>query len=328
MTSPMIETHHLTRHFTARKQTVEAVRSLDLRVDRGELVAFLGPNGAGKSTTLRMLTTLLAPTSGTATVAGFDVVRDQREVRRHIGYVGQGNGAGHTQLGRDELLNQGRAYGLTPAAARVRADELIEGLDLGAVVGRQVQTLSGGQRRRLDIALGMIHAPELLFLDEPSTGLDPQNRANLQEQIVRLHREHGTTIVLTTHYLDEADAMAERVVVIDHGSVIADDTSQRLKESLGDRVTLGFTDPDHTAQAQRRIDDGRGEITSVTATELVFRRSGGAAFTAGLIRDLDRADVAVASVEVVRPTLDDVFLPLTGRSLREETDTTDKEIAA
>ncbi|MFN4091203.1 MAG: ATP-binding cassette domain-containing protein, partial [Alphaproteobacteria bacterium] len=160
----MIETHNLTRHFTVRKQTVEAVRALDLRVNRGELVAFLGPNGAGKSTTLRMLTTLLAPTSGTATVAGFDVVRDQREVRRHIGYVGPGNGAGHTPLGRAELLNQGRAYGLSRAAARTRADELIEGLDLGAVVGRQVQTLSGGQRRRLDIALGMIHAPELLFL--------------------------------------------------------------------------------------------------------------------------------------------------------------------
>lgn len=329
----MITTQGLTRHFTVRKQTVEAVRELDLQIERGELVAFLGPNGAGKSTTLRMLTTLIAPTAGSATVAGFDVVREQREVRRHIGYVGQGNGAGHTQLGRDELLNQGRAYGLRPAAARARADQLIEGLDLGAVVDRQVQTLSGGQRRRLDIALGMVHAPELLFLDEPSTGLDPQNRANLQEQIVRLHREHGTTIVLTTHYLDEADAMAQRVIVVDHGRIIADDTSRRLKESLGDRVTLGFTEDAHAAEAARRADDGRTEVVSATAHELVVRRPDGTGFAARLIRELDRVDVPVASVEVVRPTLDDVFLNLTGRSLREESATddstiTDKEIAA
>src|SRR4051794_8140001 len=182
-TEPVIVTEALTRTFTTRKDTVEAVRGLDLEIARGELVAFLGPNGAGKSTTLRMLTTLLAPTSGTARVAGFDVVSQQADVRLSIGYVGQGNGAGHQQRGRDELVSQGRAYGLGRAEARARAEELISDLQLEGAVDRKVSTLSGGQRRRLDIALGLMHQPEVLFLDEPSTGLDPQNRANLQSQV-------------------------------------------------------------------------------------------------------------------------------------------------
>src|SRR3954447_25605726 len=239
---PVIWTQGLTRHFTRHKKTVEAVRGLDLEVGPGELVAFLGPNGAGKSTTLRMLTPLLEPTSGTARVAGHDVVSERRAVRRSIGYVGQGNGAGHTQRGRDELVSQGRAFGLTRGAAHARAEELLGAFDLTEQAMRPVSTLSGGQRRRLDIAIGLVHTPALLFLDEPSTGLDPQNRANLQEQVRRLHDEQGTTIVLTTHYLEEADAIADRVVVIDHGRVIADDTASRLKSALGDLVTLGFED--------------------------------------------------------------------------------------
>src|SRR3712207_1246681 len=169
----MIETQGLTKRF----QDVPAVQGIDLHVRTGELVALLGPNGAGKSTTLRMLTTLIPPTSGTATVAGFDVVRRQRQVRQRIGYIGQGNGAGHSQRGRDELVSQGRAYGLRVSEARERAGDLIESLGLAEVADRTVSTLSGGQRRRLDIAMGLIHAPDLLFLDEPSTGLDPQNRA-------------------------------------------------------------------------------------------------------------------------------------------------------
>src|SRR4051812_35904158 len=239
----MIETHELTRHF----KNVEAVRGIDLTVAPGELVALLGPNGAGKSTTLRMLTTLIPPTSGTARVAGFDVVRRQREVRRRIGYIGQGNGAGHSQRGWDELISQGRSYGMRSSQARRRAGELIDSLGLTEVADRTVSTLSGGQRRRLDIAMGLIHAPELLFLDEPSTGLDPQNRANLQEHIVDLRRRHETTIVLTTHYLDEADSMAERVIIIDHGRVIADDSPARLKAThVGDTIILGF-DTEHDA---------------------------------------------------------------------------------
>ncbi|MFC4003317.1 ATP-binding cassette domain-containing protein [Prauserella oleivorans] len=320
MTSTMIHTHALTRHFTVKKQTVEAVRELDLHVGKGELVALLGPNGAGKSTTLRMLTTLLRPTSGTAEVAGHDVVADPRGVRRRIGYIGQGNGAGHSQRARDELVSHGRAYGLSVAAARERAAALIGSLDLDSVADRVVSSLSGGQRRRLDIAMGLIHAPELLFLDEPSTGLDPQNRANLAEHIVRLRAEHGTTMVLTTHYLEEADQLAERVIVIDHGRVIADDTPARLKAAhAGDRISLLF---DHEHEAQRAADrvlavaDG-AELTRAGA-RVDLRVDGGAALAPKLLRGLDEAHIPVASVEVVRPTLDDVFLALTGRSLREE----------
>jgi ABC-2 type transport system ATP-binding protein len=332
---PVIVTEALTRTFTSRRTTVEAVRGLDLEIGRGELVAFLGPNGAGKSTTLRMLTTLLAPTSGTARVAGFDVVARQADVRRSIGYVGQGNGAGHQQRGRDELVSQGRAYGLTRSEADARAAELVSDLQLGAVADRKVSTLSGGQRRRLDIALGLVHRPEVLFLDEPSTGLDPQNRANLQSQIERLHHETGNTIVLTTHYLEEADALAERVIVIDHGQVIADDTAYRLKSGLGDRITLGFADSAAATAAAERTAGIAGAQVERVGHEVVARIAHGNEAVPGLIQDLHVSGCAPTSVEVVRPTLDDVFLELTGRSLREanestttDNDDTEEEVAA
>jgi ABC-2 type transport system ATP-binding protein len=331
MTGAMIHTERLTRHFTVKKDTVEAVSGLDLHVETGEMVALLGPNGAGKSTTLRMLTTLLAPTSGTARVAGYDVTSQQREVRNHIGYIGQGNGAGHSQRGRDELISQGRAYGISAVAARTRAAELISSLDLDAVADRVVSSLSGGQRRRLDIAMGLIHAPDLLFLDEPSTGLDPQNRANLQEHIVRLRAEHGTTIVLTTHYLDEADQLAERVIVIDHGRLIADDTPARLKaEHASDQIALTFDNP----EVARRVTThhalgvvGGAQITQ-SGAQVLIRLDGGAQLAPKLLRSLDDALIEVASVEVARPTLDDVFLNLTGRSLREDGAVSSKEHAA
>src|SRR4051795_8082725 len=211
----MIETRGLTRHF----KDVRAVHGIDLTVRRGEVVALLGPNGAGKSTTLRMLTTLIPPTSGTATVAGFDVVRQQRKVRLRIGYIGQGNGAGHSQRGRDELVSQGRAYGMKVRDARRRAAELIDSLDLTEVADRTVATLSGGQRRRLDIAMGLIHSPKLVFLDEPSTGLDPQSRANLWTHIRDLRQREGATLFLTTHYLDEADALCDRILILDAGRI-------------------------------------------------------------------------------------------------------------
>lgn len=319
---PVIVTEALTRTFTSRKTTVEAVRGLDLEIRHGELVAFLGPNGAGKSTTLRMLTTLLAPTAGRARVAGFDVVDQQRDVRRSIGYVGQGNGAGHQQRGRDELVSQGRAHGLSRAEARSRAETLVADLHLTEVVDRKVSTLSGGQRRRLDIAMGLVHRPKVLFLDEPSTGLDPQNRANLQAQIESLHAESASTIVLTTHYLEEADALAERVIVIDHGLVIADDTAGRLKSGLGDRITLGFADEAGAVAAAER--SGRLPGAQVTRVDrgVVARVAHGTEAVPGLLHEL-RADGHVpTSLEVVRPTLDDVFLELTGRSLREANEST------
>ena len=316
-TGPAIVTRGLTRHFTSRKQTVEAVTDLDLEIGQGELVAFLGPNGAGKSTTLRMLTTLIPPTSGSAQVAGHDVVTGQRDVRRAIGFVGQGNGAGQRQLGRDELVSQGRAHGLSRADAHRRAEELVADLDLAAVADRKVSSLSGGQRRRLDIAMGLVHLPRVLFLDEPSTGLDPQNRANLQHLVQRLHAETGSTVVLTTHYLEEADALAGRVIVVDHGRVIADDSAARLKSGLGDLVRVGFSSPADAARAAARLErvpDGRVEVDGVAVD---LRVKDGSAMVGELLADLGADGVRPTRVEVARPTLDDVFLDLTGRSLRE-----------
>ena len=313
----MIRTQSLTKTYRSHGREVEAVRGLDLEVGEGELVAFLGPNGAGKSTTLRMLTTLIPPTFGSAEVAGHDVVREQAAVRRAIGYVGQGNGAGHTQRGRDEVVAQGRAHGMSRAAANARADELLDAFDLAEHARRPVSTLSGGQRRRMDIAIGLVHQPPILFLDEPSTGLDPQNRANLQEQVVRLNRELGTTIVLTTHYLEEADAIADRVIVIDHGSVIADDSAPRLKSALGDLVSLGFGSPSDAAAAAERAGHLPGASVEVDGADVVVRAARGRDLAPAFVADLAAAGTPAVRIEVVGPTLDDVFLDLTGRSLRE-----------
>jgi ABC-2 type transport system ATP-binding protein len=240
-------------------------------------------------------------------------------VRERIGYVGQGNGAGHQQRVADELVSQGRAYGLRRREARDRAAELLDALQLDGLADRKVHTLSGGQRRRLDVALGLVHRPGLLFLDEPSTGLDPQSRANLWEHVLRLRAEHGTTIFLTTHYLEEADTMAERVLVMDAGRVIADDTADRLKtRHVGDRVVLRATTADgaariatvaRTAATQVEVD---GLAVSATVAD-------GPAVLPALLRALP--GVGIAAAEVRRATLDDVFLALTGRSLRETTET-------
>ncbi|WP_344295128.1 ATP-binding cassette domain-containing protein [Agromyces neolithicus] len=318
-THQMITAQGLTKTFRSKGQVVEAVRSVDLSVAAGELVAFLGPNGAGKSTTLRMLTTLLPPTTGEAIVAGCDIRTDAAGVRRRIGYVGQGNSGGHTQRVRDELHAQGAFYGMGRGETRARAAELIESLELGQVANRTVQSLSGGQKRRLDIALGLIHRPELLFLDEPSTGLDPHSRANLWEHIVDLRRATGTTIFLTTHYLDEADQLAERVMVMDHGAVIADDTADALKGSLaGDRVTLTFDTASDAATAAARIGGEVSAEEGADARVVAVTAPGGDRALPRYIRSLADAGLEVVAATHRQPTLDDVFLALTGRSLREE----------
>lgn len=342
----MIRTRALTKDFPVGRdasRTVHAVRGIDLDVAPGELVAVLGPNGAGKTTMLRMLTTLIRPTSGTATVAGLDVVAQPDAVRRSIGYVGQGNAAGHGQRAVDELVSQARIHGLDRRGARRRADELLDVLELTAQRTRKVSDLSGGQRRRLDVAMGLVHSPALLFLDEPTTGLDPHNRANLWEHVGRMRADAVATtgapmtVVLTTHYLDEADSMAERVVVVDHGEVIADDTAANLKAELaGDRVVVGVeappSGPDGPGGAGRhgavpdavarlvevaaRV-DGFREVLARDGSQVTVRAERGDAFLPRLLRAADGTGIPVATAHVHRPTLDDVFLALTGRSLRE-----------
>ncbi|MFI8765135.1 ABC transporter ATP-binding protein [Streptomyces sp. NPDC053792] len=230
---PIISTAGLARTFTTRSGPVEAVRGIDLTVRPGEILGLLGPNGAGKTTTLRMLTTLLPPTGGAATVAGHDLVRDPAAVRRCIGYVAQSGGLDPQETVRSELVMQGRLYGLDRARATARADELAADLGLTGLLDRKTPALSGGQRRRLDLAMGLTHRPEVLFLDEPTTGLDPGSRADLWALVRRLRDEHGTTVVLTTHYLDEADALADRLLIVDKGTVVAEDSPAGLKAAHG-----------------------------------------------------------------------------------------------
>jgi len=324
----MVEARGLTKTFTRKKEVVEAVKEVDLAVADGELVAFLGPNGAGKSTTLRMLTSLLRPTAGSAVVAGYDVVRHPAEVRARIGYIGQGNAGGYSYRVSDELQNQGRFYSVPADVARRRAGELLEALELSGMEKRTVLSLSGGQRRRLDVAMGLMNHPGLLFLDEPTTGLDPHARANLWEHIMRLRVENNMTMLLTTHYLDEADSMAERIVLIDHGTVIADATPVQLKRDFADDVvTLGLVPGTDTAAVVlekarsvlpadiSRVEDHHDADGNV---RLVLATNHGPDLVPPVLRALEQVGVTVGSADVKQASLDDVFLNLTGRSLREE----------
>ncbi|GMA32756.1 ABC transporter [Litorihabitans aurantiacus] len=324
---------------------VEAVRGIDLSVADGELVAILGPNGAGKSTTLKMLTGLLAPTAGEATVAGHDVVAHPDRVRRAIGYIGQGNSAGHYFRVADELASQAQFYGVPAAEGRRRAADLLSALDLVGLEKRTVNTLSGGQRRRLDVAMGLLNRPPLLFLDEPSTGMDPASRANLWEHVQRMRHEFGMTLVLTTHYLEEADRMAERVVVIDQGSIIADDTPTALRHThASDVVTLTWASEAEARRAREvlaadaRVAGGLaqpGATTTATAAApaatvpggLRLELDDGPALLPVLLHLLEGAGLRPATASIAEATLDDVFLNLTGRSLREESESGDDAAA-
>ena len=314
----MIEATGLTKTFRTKAGPVEAVRGIDVRVAAGEIVGLLGPNGAGKTTTLRMLTTLLPPTAGTARVAGADLLRESRTVRSRIGYVAQIGAmpAPGTRLG-EELVAQARLQGLSKADAITRLAELAPRLDLAGLEGRALSELSGGQRRRFDVALGLMHSPTLVFLDEPTTGLDPQSRANLWQHIRSLRDDLGVTIVLTTHYLDEADALADRLLVMDNGVVVADDTSERLKAQVsGDVITVEVPDPAAAAEVVSRAVDARSVTTDGSRVHVTVER--GDVQVAPLLRALDAAGVELSSIVVKRPTLDDVFLTLTGHALREE----------
>ncbi|MFI0352015.1 ATP-binding cassette domain-containing protein [Actinomadura sp. 9N407] len=314
----MIEARGLARTFSTRNGAVEAVRGVDLAVAPGEIVGFLGPNGAGKSTTLRMLTTLLAPTAGTATVAGHDLRADAAGVRRRIGYVGQAGGTDPGVPVGEELALQAALYGVGDPGARIAG--LCARLDLEGLRERPAGSLSGGQRRRLDIALGLVHGPPLVFLDEPTTGLDPQSRGNLWEHIRRMRGEDGTTVFLTTHYLDEADALCDRILIIDHGRIVAEGTPEELKRRVsGDVVTLELAD---AAQGAARARDALAanpavREAAVTGAQLRLTVQDGDQALMGLVRDLDAAGVELTALRMARPTLDDVFLTVTGRSLRD-----------
>ncbi|MGZ4586980.1 MAG: ATP-binding cassette domain-containing protein [Mycobacteriaceae bacterium] len=314
----MIHTRGLSRTFTTKTGAVDAVAPLDLDVQPGEIVGLLGPNGAGKTTTLRMLTTLLKPTAGTATVAGVDLRSDPREVRRRIGYVAQ-VGAAPAPGSRvaEELVTQGRLQGLSRVVAADRVADLLPRLDLGELGGRALSELSGGQRRRFDVAIGLVHSPGLVFLDEPTTGLDPQSRANLWQHIRSLRDERGVTVVITTHYLDEADALADRILVMDHGQIVADDSPDALKAQVsGDIITVSV---DGDLVDAERVGRAAIEVrhATVEGEQLHLTVERGDVAVAPLLRALDAANLPLRSVTVARPTLDTVFLTLTGRSLRE-----------
>ena len=318
---PVVMTENLKKSFPSRKGVVKAVDGVDLLVMPGEVFGFLGPNGAGKTTTLRMLTTLIPPDSGRAVVAGFDVLAEPDQVRRNIGYVGQNGGSDLPATGRENLLLQGRLYGMTAADSRARADELIELLDLTEFADRVAYTYSGGQRRRLDVAVGLMNRPRVLFLDEPTTGLDPQNRANLWAQINKLQAE-GATIFITTHYLDEADVLCDRLAIMDEGKIVDEGTPEALKKEVAyDCITISVERHEENAAALLDLLEHKDFVLEVGVEDGHIRLCVGdlASGLPQLMRVLDGQGVAMETVKVVEATLDDVFLQKTGYSLRDLT---------
>ena len=316
----IIETAGLRRVFKGhgrdQRGAVEAVAGVDLRVEAGDIFGFLGPNGAGKTTTLRILATLLPPTAGTARVAGFDVAHKPEEVRKRIGYVAQAGGSYRESTGREELVIQGRLFGMSKADAGRRAQEILDALDLSDAADRTCGTYSGGMRRRLNIGIGMVHRPVVLFLDEPTTGLDPQARARMWDEIRKL-RDGGTSVFLTTHYLEEADALCDRLAITDHGRIVAEGSPSQLKREIaGDVLTIG-------------VDGDCDRVIELMAAQSFVREAGledglvrlyvdkGDEAVPSVLRILDSHGLAPTTMNLHRPSLDDVFLKKTGRSLRE-----------
>jgi ABC-2 type transport system ATP-binding protein len=321
MNSSAIRCQSVVREFAG----VAAVNGVDLDVEAGEIYGFLGPNGAGKSTTVRMLCTLLAPTSGTASVAGFDVVEQPGEVRLRIGAALQEAALDPRQTGAELLLLQGRLYGLTRADARRRVDELGQLIDLGEALDRRIGTYSGGMKRRLDLAAALIHNPDILFLDEPTTGLDPVSRAVVWEEVRRLNRDLGMTVFLTTQYLEEADALAGRVGIIDHGRIVAEGTPADLKRAIGSDMIVARVDGDarSVCAAVERVDGVLG--VEAHGNEMMVSTGDGPATISAVAVALSQCGVPIRDLTLRTPTLDDVFLELTGT--RIENGTIKKEAA-
>jgi ABC-2 type transport system ATP-binding protein len=318
--SPAIETVDLQREF---RGGLKAVQGIDLAVAPGEVYGFLGPNGAGKTTTVRMLVTLLRPTGGHATIAGFDVARQPAEVRKRIGVALQEAALDLLMTGRELMELQATLHGIPSRTVAARAADLIERVGLSQAAERRVGTYSGGMRRRLDLAMALIHAPEVLFLDEPTTGLDPTSRTTLWNEVRRL-RDEGTTVFLTTQYLEEADQLADRVGIIDSGRLVAEGTPAALKAEVGSPhldITLAAANGDGDARSMDAEVAGRavapfGELCATTpGAHVSLRVVDGAAAIAPVVRALDEAGFAVEGIELVRPSLDDVFAEKTGHRL-------------
>lgn len=300
---------------------VEAVRGIDLQIHENEVFGLLGPNGAGKTTAMRMLATLITPTDGSAVIAGQKLEASPGTIRQKIGYVSQSGGMEGFATGRENVVLQGELYGLSKSAAKKRADELIDHLGLSEFSGRKAETYSGGQKRIFDLAVGIVHHPDILFLDEPTTGLDPQARATVWDQINYLQDE-GTTIFITTHYLEEADMLCDRIAIMDHGKVIKRGTPEALKQEFsGNVVELEL--PASAIEQSEKLLKGEPFIENIEKSNsglFVFVNNGESGLPS-VIRKFDGAGIHIQSLEFSEPTLDDVFLELTGRSLRtgEET---------
>jgi ABC-2 type transport system ATP-binding protein len=307
-----IAAHSLRRVF---KGEIEAVRGIDLEVSTGEVFGFLGPNGAGKTTTVRMLCTLLPPTAGSARVAGLDVVSDAAKVRRRIGVALQEIGLDPVQTGRELLELQCGLYGITGKQGRQRAEELLELVGLTDAADRRTKTYSGGMKRRLDLASALVHAPQVLFLDEPTTGLDPASRLTVWDEVRRINAG-GATVFLTTQYLEEADQLCDRLAIIDDGQIVAEGTPAQLKADMGHdvvSVSLNGADPAAIESALTGLLGLERIMPEVGALALYVED--GASSIAEIVRRLDRDQIEVGAISVARPSLDDVFLKATGRRL-------------
>jgi ABC-2 type transport system ATP-binding protein len=307
-----IEAAGLVRVF---KGDIRAVDGIDLAVAPGEIYGFLGPNGAGKSTTVHILTTLLPPTAGEARVAGFDVIREGPKVRSAIGAALQEAALDPLLTGREHIRLQCALHGIPRRERDARAQELLERVGLTKAADRKVGGYSGGMKRRLDLALALAHRPTILFLDEPTTGLDPQSRSALWAEVARLARDEGVTVFLTTQYLEEADVLADRVGIIDHGKIVAEGTPEELKAQIGRPTVEAIPGDGHSPQAISAILERFGEPTAASPKAVAVRLERGVGDLAGIVRALDAEGITVENLQLHAPSLDDVFLAKTGRSL-------------
>ncbi|MEP6638202.1 MAG: ATP-binding cassette domain-containing protein [Chloroflexota bacterium] len=320
-----ISAEGLVKVYRSRKSEVRALDGVDLEVPEGTILGLLGPNGAGKTTTVRILATLLRPDAGHATVAGFDVVTQAQQLRRVVGLSGQYAAVDENLTGRENLVMFGRLYQLPKAEAQRRADELLEQFELTDAANRVVKTYSGGMRRRLDLGSALIGHPSLLFLDEPTTGLDPRSRLGMWDVIRALVRE-GTTLLLTTQYLEEADELADSIAVVDHGKIIARGTADELKAEVGgarvEVVVHSRDDIDRACEVLSR--DLHGETTiDLHTRRITVPAHGGAQALVQVVRDLDEVGIVIDDIGLRRPTLDDVFLSLTGHAVAPEDEADD-----